>query len=170
MEADSMGKIVVIGMADVTILRDRRNYEITLRTDKGITTLVVSADSLGALISNLECLEYHASMLNPKAGQQPGDPGRTKITNVEHHNLGSGEVEGEPAVILGLKSVHANKRYGLNVRRAAEIRDALTAEIEKLEPGNPRCHKTLGNAMSEPIQIRRMDVGLDRLERRRRQV
>ncbi len=64
-----MPTYTITGMENATISKDRSNFDIRIRTNKGKVTMSVNATHLDALITTLQGLEYNASLLDPKTGQ-----------------------------------------------------------------------------------------------------
>lgn len=122
----------VTGMTNATISKDRAKFDIGFKTERGEIVLSVNAAHLDALITNLQGLEYHASLLDPKTGQRPGEPGQIRAEIVDHHQIGNGVVNGIPSVLLGLKSAQVFRWFALDSTKALALSEAVRAETHKL--------------------------------------
>src|SRR5688572_25862419 len=90
------------GIEKADISADRSCIEISLRTSTGPVMLTVTADQLAALITALQSLEYHASLMNPTIGAKPDEPGQMRMEIVEQIHTGCGDVNGVPSALVGL--------------------------------------------------------------------
>ena len=129
-----MASFHLTGIENGIISKDRTRFEVNLRTEQGPLELTISAEHLDALITCLQGLEYHASLLSPK-GAAPGEAGQVRAMIVESHQIGHGEVNGVPSVILGLKSAQVLRLFALDRRKATAIQQAVADEIPKLRAG-----------------------------------
>jgi len=128
----------ITALKDAAMSSDRQRFSINVGTDKGPITLIIKADHLAALIAALQGLESRASLFEPASGPKPGEPVQLHVEVVDYHHIGIGEVNGTPSVVLGLRSGPVSRWYGLDALRAAGVRDALAAEIRKLQDGRRR--------------------------------
>ena len=128
----------VTGMTNATISKDRSKFDIGFKTDRGEIILSVGSAHLDALITNLQGLEYHSSLLDPKTGQRPGELGQIRAEIVDHHQIGNGVVNGVPSVFLGLKSTQVFRWFALDGAKALALCEAVKAETQKLQGEPPR--------------------------------
>ena len=128
-----MATYTITGMEDATITKDRSKFDIRFRTNKGKVTMSVSAAHLDALITMLQGLEYTASLLNPKTGQQPGEQAQIRAEIVDSYQVGNAALNDIPSVLLGLKSAQVFRWFALDEVKATEISQALVAKIPKLQ-------------------------------------
>ncbi len=126
-----MASFHLTGIENGTISKDRTKFEISLRTAQGPLEITISAEHLDALITSLQGLEYHASLMDPK-GAAPGEPGQVRVEIVESHQIGNGEVNGVPSVILGLKSAQVLRLFALDRQKATAVQQAVANQIPKL--------------------------------------
>lgn len=126
-----MASFHLTGIENGVLSKDRTKFEINLRTDQGPLELVISAEHLDSLITCLSGLEYHASLLDPK-GAAPGEAGQVRTMIVDSHQIGHGEVNGVPSVILGLKSAQVLRLFALDREKATAIQQAVADQISKL--------------------------------------
>ena len=134
-----MPTFTVMGLEKTDIAQDRRHFDIQLRTDQGLITLSVAAESLDGLITRLQGIEYRASLLDPAKGQQAGEAGQVRVEVVDDHRVGSATVEGKPSVVLGLKSGQVFRLFALDAAQATALQQSLAIEIPQLS-GGPANH------------------------------
>ena len=130
----------VTGMEKATVSKDRTQWQLTLRTNKELLLLSLSADHLAELISMLEGLESAATLHSPAHGQMLGEQVGIRAVVVDRHNVGNGLLNGVPSVLLGLGAGKVFRWFGLDTSRAVAIRNALEVEIPKLETGSGTGH------------------------------
>ncbi len=94
----------------------------------------VSAAHLDALITTLQGLEYTASLLDPKTGQQPGEQAQIRAEIVDSYQVGNAVVNDTPSVLLGLKSAQVFRWFALDKQKAGALQQSVAAEIPKLRP------------------------------------
>ena len=128
----------ITGLEDATIAKDRSKFDIRFRTNKGKVTMSVSAAHLDALITTLQGLEYHATLLDPKKGQLPGELAEIRAETVDSFSIGDAIVNNVPSVLLGLKSGQVFRWFALDEMKAAEISQKLADEIPKLRSQQSR--------------------------------
>jgi hypothetical protein len=115
---------------------DRTKLTIRLRTEQGLLALDLQADHLDSMISLLQSIEYSASLLDSAKGQLPGEAGQIRSAVVDHHQVGHGLVNGVSSALVGLKSGGVLRWFAFDKTKAEALREALTAEIPKLD-GRP---------------------------------
>jgi hypothetical protein len=121
------------GIENATLSKDRSQCEIQLRTNKGPLGLTISAQHLDALITSLQGIEYHASLIDPTKGALPGEPGQIRAEIVSHLQVGVADQNGTPSVLVGLKSAQVFRWFALDRTLATSLQRAVEAEIPKLQ-------------------------------------
>ena len=127
-----MASFHLTGIENGTISKDRTSFAINLRTNQGPLELTISAEHLDALVTCLQGLEYHASLLDP-TNAAPGEAAQVRAEIVESHQIGHGEVNGVPSVFLGLKSAQVLRFFAIDRQKAMAIQQAVADEIPKLQ-------------------------------------
>lgn len=123
------------GIEKASLSQDRTDASIQIRTDKGLIDLKLESKHLESLITTLEGLEYHASLLRPAKGALPGESAQVRAQIVAHYQIGIGDVNGTQSVFIGLKSAQVFRWYALDAAKAKALHQALENEIPKLQTG-----------------------------------
>ena len=122
----------ITGIAKGLITADRTKFEINLMTDQGPLRLTISSGHFDALITSLQGLEYHASLMDP-ANRAPGEQALSRVEIVESHQIGSSNVNNVPSVILRLKVGQVSRNFALRSEVATAIAESVSDEVSKLD-------------------------------------